>query len=218
MTPADVMSALERAIVPVVVLDDARHAEPLADALAAGGITCAEITFRTSAGPAAIRRIANRPEFLVGAGTVTTASQVDAAVDAGAEFIVSPGLGLDVVTRAHELEVTVLPGIATPSELQAAVRAGLTAVKLFPAEQLGGLSMIDALSAPFPGVGFFPSGGIRPDTARSYLDHPAVFAIGASWMVSRAHITDGRFDQITQASAAAVAAVRLDGADAVVRA
>ena len=217
MTPTDVMSALHRAIVPVVVLDDERDAEPLADALTAGGITCAEITFRTSAGPAAIGRIANRPDFLVGAGTVITAEQVDAAVDAGAQFIVSPGLGLDVVTRAQELDVTVLPGIATPSELQAAVRAGLTAVKMFPAEQLGGLSMIDALSAPFPGVRFFPSGGIRPDTARRYLDHPAVFAIGASWMVNRDHITGGRFDQITHASAAALAAVRPDVANADVR-
>jgi Entner-Doudoroff aldolase len=123
---------LQRAIVPVVVLDDERGAEPLADALTKGGITCAEITFRTAAAPSAIRRIAARPDFLVGAGTVITTDQVDAAVDAGARFIVSPGLDLEVVARASELGVTVLPGIATPSELQAAVRAGLSAVKVFP--------------------------------------------------------------------------------------
>jgi 2-dehydro-3-deoxyphosphogluconate aldolase/(4S)-4-hydroxy-2-oxoglutarate aldolase len=205
---------LQRAIVPVVVLDDERGAEPLADALTKGGITCAEITFRTAAAPSAIRRIAARPDFLVGAGTVITTDQVDAAVDAGARFIVSPGLDLEVVARARERGVTVLPGIATPSELQAAVRAGLSAVKVFPVEQLGGLRFIDALSAPFPDVRFFPSGGIRPDTARSYLDHPAVFAIGASWMVSRADIDGGRFDQIARASRAAVTALALDEAGA----
>jgi 2-dehydro-3-deoxyphosphogluconate aldolase/(4S)-4-hydroxy-2-oxoglutarate aldolase len=202
-----VMTAMQRAIVPVVVLDDEDQAEPLADALSAGGITCAEITFRTSAGPAGIRRIADRPGLLVGAGTVISADQVDAAVDAGARFIVSPGFGDDVVTRAMELGVTVLPGVATASELQAAIRAGLTAVKLFPVEPLGGLAAIDALSAPFPGVRFFPSGGIRPDTARRYLDHPAVFAIGASWMVRRADLAGGRFDLITRASRQAVAEI-----------
>jgi 2-dehydro-3-deoxyphosphogluconate aldolase / (4S)-4-hydroxy-2-oxoglutarate aldolase len=204
---------LHHAIVPVVVLDDEHGAEPLAEALTKGGITCAEIAFRTAAAPAAIRRIAARPDFLVGAGTVITADQVAAAVDAGARFIVSPGLDLDVVTRARELGVTVLPGIATPSELQAAVHAGLTVVKVFPVEQLGGLAFIDALSAPFPEVRFFPSGGIRPDTARSYLGHPAVFAIGASWMVSRADIAGGRFDRITRASRAAVTALQLDEAN-----
>jgi 2-dehydro-3-deoxyphosphogluconate aldolase/(4S)-4-hydroxy-2-oxoglutarate aldolase len=208
------LSMLQRAIVPVVVLDDGRGAEPLADALTKGGITCAEITFRTAAAPAAIRRIAARPDFLVGAGTVITTDQVDAAVDAGARFIVSPGLDLEVVARARALGVTVLPGIATPSELQAAVRAGLSAVKVFPVEQLGGLGFIDALSAPFPEVQFFPSGGIRPDTARSYLDHPAVFAIGASWIVSRADIAGGRFDLIARASRAAVTALALDRAGA----
>ena len=212
------VSPLQRTIVPVVVLDDERTAEPLADALTQGGITCAEITFRTAAAPSAIRGIAARPDFLVGAGTVITRDQVDAAVDAGARFIVSPGFGLDVVTRARERGVMVLPGVATPSELHAAVRAGLTAVKIFPVEQLGGLAFIDALSATFPEVRFFPSGGIRRDTARSYLDHPAVFAIGASWMVSRIDIRGGRFDRITRASRAAVTALQLDEADAGVRA
>lgn len=210
---SDVVSALNRSIVPVVVLDDSRHAEPLADALSAGGITCVEITFRTSAGPDAIRRIADRPDFLVGAGTVLSIDQVDAAADAGAQFIVSPGLDPAVVTRAQDLGVTVLPGIATPTELQAAVRAGLTAVKLFPAKQLGGPAVLDALSGPFPDIQFFPSGGITRETARSYLDHPAVFAIGTSWIVSREDLADGRFDQITQASRAAMELVRLDTTD-----
>jgi 2-dehydro-3-deoxyphosphogluconate aldolase/(4S)-4-hydroxy-2-oxoglutarate aldolase len=212
------LPTLQRAIVPVVVLDDERGAEPLADALTKGGISCAEITFRTAAAPSAIRRIAARPDFLVGAGTVITPGQVDAAVDAGARFIVSPGLDLDVVTRARQLGVPVLPGIATPSELQAAVRAGLTAVKVFPVDQLGGVGFLDALSAPFPEVRFFPSGGIRPDNARSFLDHPAVFAIGASWMVSRTDVRSGRFDRITRASRAAATALELDEADAGVRA
>ncbi len=214
----DAVSVLQRAIVPVVTLDDAEHAEPLADALSAGGIRCAEITLRSAAGPDAIRRLRDRDDFVVGAGTVLTAEQVTVAVDAGAQFIVSPGFDPDVVTRARELGVTVLPGIATPTELQAAVRDGVTAVKLFPVHQLGGLPYVDALSAPFPAIRYFPSGGIRPETARSYLDHPKVFAIGASWMVTRRQVVNGLFDQIAAASRAAVASIQPDTIGTEVRA
>jgi 2-dehydro-3-deoxyphosphogluconate aldolase / (4S)-4-hydroxy-2-oxoglutarate aldolase len=209
MRPAPL--GLDRAIVPVVVLDDDRQAEPLADALAASGISTVEITLRTAAGLAALGRIADRTDLVVGAGTVLNTRQVDAAVDAGARFIVSPGFDAEVVARARELGVEVLPGIATPSELQSAVNAGLSAVKLFPAAQLGGVGMIDALTGPFPDIRFFPSGGITTATARDYLDHPAVFAIGVSWLVSRDHLADNRFDCITDECRAAIATVGSPG-------
>jgi 2-dehydro-3-deoxyphosphogluconate aldolase/(4S)-4-hydroxy-2-oxoglutarate aldolase len=208
VTPSDVYAALRRCqIVPVVVIDSEDSAEPLVDALIAGGIGCAEITFRTAAGRRAIQRVADRDDFLVGAGTVVNADQVDHAVEAGARFVVSPGLGLDVVQRAKELGVAVFPGVATATEVQTAIGAGLSAVKLFPAEQLGGLPLINALAGPFPDMRFFPSGGVRPDTARDYLGHPAVFAVGASWMVPRADIAAGRFDRVAELTRAAVAAL-----------
>ncbi|MCP9213447.1 bifunctional 4-hydroxy-2-oxoglutarate aldolase/2-dehydro-3-deoxy-phosphogluconate aldolase [Streptomyces cucumeris] len=194
-------------IVPVIVIDSEDSAEPLADALLAGGIGCAEITFRTAAGQRAIRRIADRDDFVVGAGTVVNADQVDRAVEAGARFVVSPGLGLDVVERAQQHGVAVFPGVASATEVQAAISAGLSAVKLFPAEQLGGLALINALAGPFPDMRFFPSGGIRPETARDYLDHPAVFAVGASWIVPRADIAAGRFDRVEKLTRAAVTAM-----------
>jgi 2-dehydro-3-deoxyphosphogluconate aldolase / (4S)-4-hydroxy-2-oxoglutarate aldolase len=174
---------------------------------AEGGISTVEITLRTPAGLTALRRIAKRTDLIVGAGTVLNAGQVDAAVDAGAQFIVSPGFSAPVVERAGDLGVLVLPGIATPSELQAAVNAGLSAVKLFPAAQLGGTSMIDALTGPFPDVRFFPSGGITTATASRYLDHPAVFAIGVSWLINRDHLANERFDRITDDCRAATVAV-----------
>lgn len=192
-------------IVPVVVIDDASHADPLADALVEAGLPCAEITFRTSAGEAALRTMSERGDIVVGAGTVLTDTQVDRAVDAGATFIVSPGLSLSVVSRAREHGVVPLPGVATGSEIQAAVGAGLSAVKFFPAEQLGGLSMLNALSAPFPDLRFLPSGGITMANASTYLDHPAVFAVGGSWMVPRDLIAAGDFDAVRRMAAEAVA-------------
>jgi len=204
----DAVSALSGAIVPVVALDVADHTEPLADALSAGGITCVEITFRTAAGPHAIRKLGDRPGFTVGAGTVLATEQVSIAVYAGAQFIVSPGFDAKIVRRARELDIAVLAGIATPSELQAAMCEGVTAVKLFPVHQLGGLSYIDALSAPFSAVRFFASGGIRPETARNYVDHPRVFAVGASWMVDRTNRARFLFDHVTEAARAAVGLTR----------
>ena len=184
-------------IVPVIVLDDAADAGPLADALLAGGIDCAEITLRTPAGLAAVQALAHRDDILVGAGTVLTAAQTDEAVAAGARFVVSPGLGLDVVSRAQQLGVAVLPGVATATELQAAAAAGLGAVKFFPAGALGGLGMLNALAGPFPGMRFMPSGGVTAENASDYLAHPSVFAVGGSWMVPRTLIGAGRFAEIT---------------------
>jgi 2-dehydro-3-deoxyphosphogluconate aldolase/(4S)-4-hydroxy-2-oxoglutarate aldolase len=185
-------------IVPVVVLDDATGANELADALVAGGIPCAEITFRTPAGLEALKALRGRTDLLLGAGTVLNATDVDLAADAGAKFIVSPGFGADVVARCRERGITAVPGVSTASELQAAVAAGLRHVKFFPAEQAGGLPMLSALSGPFPEVRFMPSGGLRPDNVNTYLDHPAVFAAGGSWMVPRAALVAGNFQEVAR--------------------
>jgi 2-dehydro-3-deoxyphosphogluconate aldolase/(4S)-4-hydroxy-2-oxoglutarate aldolase len=185
-------------IVPVVVMDDPSGANELADALVAGGISCAEITFRTPAGLEALKALRGRTDILLGAGTVLNAADVDLAADAGAKFIVSPGFGADVVVRCRERGVTAIPGVATASELQAAVAAGLRHVKFFPAEQAGGLRMLSALAGPFPEVRFMPSGGLRPDNVNTYLDHPAVFAAGGSWMVPRAAMAAGDFQEIAR--------------------
>jgi 2-dehydro-3-deoxyphosphogluconate aldolase/(4S)-4-hydroxy-2-oxoglutarate aldolase len=187
-------------VVPVVVIDDASVARDLAAALAAGGIPRAEITLRTPAGLEAIESMSDVSGFTVGAGTVLSVDDVTRCVDAGARFIVSPGLDEDIVVRAQELDITVLPGIATPTELQAAVALGLTAVKFFPAERLGGLSMIDALRGPFPSMRFMPSGGITAVNAATYLAHPAVFAVGGSWMVPRRALENRDFAAISRLS------------------
>lgn len=211
--PSPILSRLAAIrLVPVVVLDDAGHANPLADALVSGGIPCAEITFRTPAGERAIRAIAGRSDILVGAGTVVSVGQVDRAVDAGARFIVSPGLDRKVVERALGHGVPVLPGIATATELQAAVGLGLDAVKLFPAELLGGLPLIDSLAAPFPEVRFMPSGGVTIRNMVDYLTHPSVFAVGGSWMVPRDVIGDRRFDEVERLAAQAAARITLKDA------
>jgi len=190
---------------PIVTLDDADHAHPLADALLAGGVSCVEVTLRTPAGIRAIEALAGLGDLLVGAGTVVDASQVDLAADAGAAFVVSPGLGLDVLHRARERGLAVLPGVATPSEVQAAVLHGLERVKLFPAGVLGGLGLIDALLGPFPRVGFMPSGGVSAANLGAYLAHPAVFSAGCSWIATRADIAAGRFDEIRALAGAAAA-------------
>ncbi len=172
-------------LVPVVVIDDAVSADSLGEALVAGGLPVAEVTLRTDAGLEAVRRLAARGDVLVGAGTVLTAGQVDQAVAAGAEFVVSPGLSRAVVERCQELGVLPLPGAVTATEIQAALELGLTTVKFFPAESAGGAAAVRALSAPFAGFGFVPTGGIGPDNLAQYFEVPAVKAVGGSWMVPR---------------------------------
>jgi 2-dehydro-3-deoxyphosphogluconate aldolase/(4S)-4-hydroxy-2-oxoglutarate aldolase len=188
-------------LVPVVVIDDARQAVSLGRALAAGGIGCAEITLRTEAGLAAIEAIAGIPDFIVGAGTVTTADQVDRVADAGARFIVSPGIDEDVLERAAARGIAAIPGIATATEVQRAIRAGVDVVKLFPAGLLGGIDMISALAGPFPELRFLPSGGVGLGNAVEYLAHPAVLAVSGSWMVPRSLISAGDFAGIERLSA-----------------
>jgi 2-dehydro-3-deoxyphosphogluconate aldolase/(4S)-4-hydroxy-2-oxoglutarate aldolase len=195
-------------ILPVTVMSDAAAAAPLAAALTAGGLDCVEMTFRTDTAAGAIRILAEHPDLLVGAGTVLTPAQVDRAVDAGAQFVVSPGFGPAVVRRCQEIGVPVFPGAATATEIQMALDAGLDTVKFFPAEQLGGLSMISALAGPFRSVRFIPTGGVNADNLSGYLAHPSVLAVGGTWMVAPALLAAGRWDEVTRLSAAAVAAAR----------
>ena len=190
-------------IVPVIVIDDPAAASPLADALAVGGLRCAEITFRTPAALAALTRFAAKADLLVGAGTVLDPDQASAAVDAGARFIVSPGFDAEVVLRCQQLGVPVLPGTATPSEVQQAWRVGLTAVKFFPADTLGGVTALSAIAAPFPDMTFVPTGGISHGNAAAYLRHRSVLAIGGSWMAPRWLIAAGDWEQIGRLTAEA---------------
>lgn len=185
-------------IVPVIVIDDLAAARPVADALAAGGLRCAEVTLRTPTALAAIARFAANTDMLVGAGTVLDPDQARAAVDAGARFIVSPGFDAEVVLRSQELGVPVLPGAATPTDIQQTRRAGLTAAKFFPAETLGGVPALDAIAAPFPSMSFVPTGGITAGNVAGYLRHPAVLAVGGSWMAPRKLIASGDWQQISQ--------------------
>jgi len=202
----DTLSALSEArIVPVVVLDEAADADPLAAALVAGGLPVAEVTFRTAAAEDSIRAMSARGDMLVGAGTVLTPAQVDLAVAAGASYIVSPGLSRAVVERCQEHGVLALPGAVTATEVQAALELGLTTVKFFPAGTSGGTPAIAALAAPFGGVSFVPTGGVGPKNLHEYLAIPAVAAVGGSWMVPRERVKAGDFSGITELTAQAVA-------------
>ncbi len=204
-----VLSNLSAArLVPVVVLDDAAQAGPLAGALVAGGLPVAEVTFRTAAAADAIRAMVDRGDILVGAGTVLTPDQVDQAVAAGARYVVSPGLSRAVVERCRERDVLPLPGAVTATEIQAALELGLDTVKFFPAGTSGGAPAIKALSAPFTGVRFVPTGGVGPANLADYLGIGAVAAVGGSWMAPRDLIAAGGFAEITRLTAEAVALAR----------
>ena len=196
-------------IVPVVVLDDAKDAEPLAKALCEGGLPCAEVTFRTEAAEESIRIISEKyPEMLVGAGTVLTTEQVDRAVAAGAKFIVSPGLDPKIVTYCIEKKIPITPGVVTPSEIAKAIELGLDVVKFFPAEPSGGLAMIKAVAAPYNKLRFMPTGGINAKNALPYLQYDKIIACGGSWMVKSDLIKEGKFDEITALTKEAVSLVR----------
>ena len=183
-------------IVPVVVLNDAKDAEPLAKALCNGGLPCAEVTFRTDAAEESIRIMSEKyPEMLVGAGTVLTTEQVDRAVAAGAKFIVSPGLNPKVV-------------ICTPSEAEQAIENGLEVVKFFPAEPAGGLKMIKAMAAPYTGLKFMPTGGINATNVKEYLAYDKILACGGSWMVKGSLVEAGEFDKIEAMTKEAVEIVK----------
>lgn len=193
-------------VVPVVVLNDAKDALPLADALCEGGLACAEVTFRTAAAEESIRLMSEKyPEMLVGAGTVLTIDQVDRAVAAGAKFIVSPGFDPEIVDYCISKDIPVFPGCITPSEVAQAVKRGLKIVKFFPAEQAGGVAMIKAMAAPYTMVKFMPTGGINAKNLHSYLECDKIICCGGSWMVKGDLIKAGEFDKIRELTKEAVA-------------
>ncbi len=192
-------------IVPVVVLDDAKDAAPLAKALCEGGLPCAEVTFRTAAAEESIRIMAKEfPEMLVGAGTVLTTEQVDRAVNAGAKFIVSPGLNPTVVKYCVDKGIPVTPGTSNPSDVEMAISLGLDVVKFFPAEQAGGINMIKAMAAPYTQMKFMPTGGINAKNINSYLAFDKILACGGSWMVKKDLVAAGEFDKIRDLTKEAV--------------
>ena len=199
----------EIGIVPVVVLNDAKDAAPLAKALCDGGLPCAEVTFRKDAAEESIRIMTEQfPQMLVGAGTVLTTEQVDRAVAAGAKFIVSPGLNPRIVKYCVEKGILITPGCSNPSDIEVALENGLEVVKFFPAEPAGGLNMIKAMAAPYVGVKFMPTGGINPTNVRDYLAYDRILACGGSWMVKGSLVDAGEFDKIEELTREAVEIVK----------
>lgn len=192
-------------IVPVVTIDDAADTAPLVDALCAGGLAGGEITLRTPAALEAISIAASHPEFCAGAGTVLSVAEVDAALAAGARFIVSPGFDAEVVRHCMEQGVDVIPGVATPSEIQAAMKIGLDLLKFFPAEAMGGIRTLNTLCSVYRSVRFMPTGGISPANLEDYLKLEQVAACGGSWMVQRTLIAAGDWSGITELTRQAVA-------------
>lgn len=196
-------------IVPVVVLNNVNDAVPTAKALLAGGINVMEITFRTAAAPDCIAAVAKQvPEMIVGAGTIINPEQLRQAVAAGAQFIVSPGSDAETIQEANRLNVPIVPGVVTPSEIMMGLKLGVKVFKFFPAEAYGGLKTIKNLCGPFPQIKFIPTGGISQANAEDYLKHPKIQAIGGSWMVSAAMVEAGQFDEITAKSKAATDLVK----------
>jgi 2-dehydro-3-deoxyphosphogluconate aldolase/(4S)-4-hydroxy-2-oxoglutarate aldolase len=183
-------------VIPLITLASASHADVVGDALVRGGLPLAEVTLRTESGLESIRALAERGDLVVGAGSVSTASQVSAAAEAGASFIVSPGIEETVVLRARERGLPLLAGVATASEIMTALRLGLNTVKFFPAAVMGGVTALRALAAPFPGVDFVPTGGIGEHDAPDYLALPQVRAVGGSWMLPARAIESGDTEQL----------------------
>lgn len=195
-------------IVPVIVIDDPGFAVPLARALTDGGLPCAEVTLRTPRALEALRRMAaEQPDMFVGAGTVLSPSQAAEARSAGAKFVVAPGFSPAVVDYCQSVDLPVFPGVCTPTEIEMALGAGLSVLKFFPAEPMGGLAYLQAIAAPYTGVSFMPTGGIGPLNLASYLTFSRVVACGGSWMAPNDWIASQQFDRIREATIAAMAIV-----------
>lgn len=195
-------------IIPVVVINSATQAQELGEALEGGGIPIAEVTFRTAAAAKSIEILSQNPNLIVGAGTILSPNQVKQAADAGASFIVSPGFNPKVVETALNLDLLVLPGGVTPTEITSILEMGLKTIKFFPANVYGGVSAIKALSAPFTGISFVPTGGINPDNINDYLSLPCIPAVGGSWMVPSKLIDKGDFLEIEKLVAEAAASLK----------
>jgi len=197
-------------VIPVVAIENAQDAAQLADTLIEGGLPCAEITFRTAAAIEAMRIMAQRGDILVGAGTVLKVDQVKAAVDVGAQFMVSPGFNPRVVGYCVENNITITPGISTPSDIEAALECGVEVLKFFPAEAFGGLKTLKAMSGPYGTVKFVPTGGISPTNLVEYLQFPKTLACGGTWIAKAALISEGKFDQILDNVKEAVELVKME--------
>jgi len=206
----DLLQELGRlGVVPVVKIERAEDAVALGEALLAGGLACAEITFRTAAAEDAIHRISSSlPEIMVGAGTVLSVEQADKAVNAGAQFVVCPGFNQKVVEWCLQNEIPVTPGVATPTEIDMALDKGLRILKFFPAEALGGITTLKAIGAPYANVKFIPTGGINQDNLADYLAQSSVHCCGGSWLVEANLISAGKFDEIAQLTRDALSVVR----------
>ncbi len=206
---SDVISEMEKyRLVPVVVIENADDAEPLAKALMDGGLPCAEVTFRTASAADAIGRLSSIEGLLLGAGTVLSVDQVKKAVYAGARFIVSPGFNPKVVGYCVENGIPVVPGVCTPTEIEAAMEFGLKVLKFFPAEACGGVDTLKAISAPYSMVKFVPTGGIGPANVMNYLRFSKVLACGGSWMVKKETISAKKFEDITRLTREAVSLIK----------
>lgn len=213
MNYTNILSKLrETKLVPVVKLDAAKDALPLSEALLKGGLPVAEITFRTDAAEESIRQISRSfPDMFVGAGTVINVEQAKRALDAGASFLVSPGISRTVIEFAQKNNLPVFPGICTPTEIMTALEYSLPLVKFFPAKQYGGLDTIKALAAPFPSVKFMPTGGIGTNNIKEFLAFGKIIACGGSWMVKDALIKNGDFEEITRLTKEAVTLIQSGG-------
>lgn len=210
-------SILRQRLICVAVIDQAEDAVPLAEALLAGGLNCIEVTFRTAAAVESIRQIRRIvPRILVGAGTLLTPDQVRLAVDAGAQFGVSPGLSKMVSATAHENHLPLFPGVITPTEVMTAVELGWKHLKFFPSETFGGVNALKALAGPFghTGVNFIPTGGITAATLPQYLAIPQVAAVGGSWMAERKLVAEKSWDKITALTTKAMKAISQAQSDA----
>ena len=195
----DVLEQLNKiALVPVIAIDDASNAVDLAKALISGGLPCAEITFRTKAGRDAIKNISeNVKDCLVGAGTILTLEQAKQAYEAGAKFIVSPGLNIEVLKWCNENDILHIPGCVTPTEMTCAVNNGAKVVKVFPAENVGGLKYIKSVSSVFP-LKFMPTGGINASNLEEYLSYEKVCACGGTWLAKKDMINGKKWDEISK--------------------
>lgn len=202
----EIINALEKLrILPVIALDDSKDAIPVMQALIDGGLPCAEITFRTDAAEDSIRIIGREfPNVVLGAGTVMTIEQVEKAIEAGASFIVTPGLNEPVVDYCISRDVTVFPGCMDTYAIEKAIARGLEIVKFFPAEPMGGMKMINALAGPYNKLKFMPTGGINPSNLSEYMKSDKIFSVGGSWMVKKALINERRFDEISSLAHEAV--------------
>lgn len=195
-------------LLPVIALQAVEQAEPLAEALQSGGLPCAEITLRTEAALPAMKRLAGRQDFLLGAGTVHSAREAEASRDAGAQFIVTPGFNPRTVQWCLDHKLPIYPGISSPTDLEMALEMGLEVVKFFPAEVMGGIPALKAFSGPYAGIRFIPTGGVGPGNLSAYLALPSVLACGGSWMVPTDRLAAGDFETIRRLTADAMKLVQ----------